>query len=118
MLVLGQSTIALSGFNSLMISAVLWASSQFRFNSSLSNASSISCGSVTTMWLGYLLTSSNICSRCMGVKSLESFTPMPFSFSRSFSSTMTPAVTNGPITGPRPASSIPQMVVIVVDMMK
>jgi hypothetical protein len=31
---------------------------------------------------------------------------------------MTPAVTNGPITGPRPASSIPQMVVIVVDMMK
>ena len=51
-------------------------------------------------------------SRCSGVRSLLSFAPMSLSCCSPFSSTNTPHNTMGPRTGPRRASSIPQMRVI------
>ena len=51
---------------------------------------------------------------CFGVRSFESFAPHCFRVSLSFSSMRTPASIIGPRTGPRPASSMPIIFVMVL----
>ncbi len=54
-----------------------------------------------------------ICFRLNGVRSFESFAPHFFNVLLFFSSIKTPAKIIGPRTGPRPASSIPRINVMV-----
>ena len=62
---------------------------------------------ITLYFCAIRLISTASVSRLSGDKSFESLTPSSLSFGKSSSFIRTPAIVNGPITEPRPASSTP-----------
>lgn len=101
-LLLGESSIANSGFNFSIISIDLSASSQLRFESSENKALSISFGeTIIILWaLAIFIILENKAVLCFGVNSFESLTFIFFSFGSFFSFIRAPAITRGPMTGP------------------
>lgn len=87
----------------LIICAVFSASSVFRFS-----CASISWGELVMILCGNFSRVCLICFRFVGAKSFESFAPKDLISDSWDGSIRTPARTIGPITGPRPASSIPR----------
>ncbi len=80
----------------------MFASNQFKFKVSEFRASSISFGSIVIILKSFTIFFIFLAkiSLCLWETNLESFTPMTLNFGIFSSSTIIPAIINGPMTGP------------------